>query len=115
LDKKKNITATVCLYAGRPNPYWIISPAAYSKLLLIIKKLPAANPQVQPSLLGYAGVVITKSDATIYAFNGVITLKEETIQSGYKDANRQIEKKILQHMPEVLKEELKKILPDALR
>jgi hypothetical protein len=115
LGKKKNITATVCLYAGRPNPYWIISPVTYSKLLLSIKKLAAVNPLPQQSLLGYAGVIVTTSDTKIYAFNGVITLQKGEFQEGYKDSNREIEKKILQDMPEVLREEIKEILPDALR
>ena len=114
MDNKKNITATVCIYSGRPNPQWELGKKEYSKLLLAIEKLNPANSQEQQSLLGYSGLLISVLRKTIYVFNEVITISTGNKTTGYADTDRQIERQLFQSAPIMLREEIKAIIPSDL-
>jgi hypothetical protein len=114
LDNKKNITATVCIYSGRPNPQWELGKKEYSKLLLAIEKLAPANSQEQQSQLGYSGLLVSALGKTIYLFNKVITISVGNKTTGYADTDRRIERQLFQSAPAMLREEIKAITPEDL-
>ena len=101
------ITATVCIYSGRRNPQWPIAAKEYDKLLLTIESLPRAEPQEQPSLLGYSGIIITGGEKLLYAYKGVITVTTDDAAKGYIDKEGTIEKQLLQSAPLLVREEIK--------
>jgi len=101
------ITATVCIYSGRRNPQWPIATKEYDKLLLTIESLPRTEPQEQPSLLGYSGIIVTGGEKLLYAYKGVITVTEDDEAYGYIDKDGAIEKQLLQSAPLVVREEIK--------
>lgn len=114
MDNQHKITATVCLYSGRPNPHWEMDAKEYDKLLLIVKKLPVVSPMQPPSLLGYTGLLVTDGLRSLYIFNEVVTITEGKSVQGYKDADRKTEKEVLQSAPASLLDEIKAILPEKL-
>jgi hypothetical protein len=114
LDKKNKITATVCLYSGRPNPYWVMAVKEYNKLLLAVKNLPVTLPRQPPSLLGYTGLMLAAEKNTLYVFNEMITVTEGKSVTGFRDADRKMEKEILRSAPVIVLEEIKGILPGHL-
>jgi hypothetical protein len=115
LDNSKRITATVCVYSGRPNPQWPVSKKEYDKLLLAVASLALATATEPPSLLGYSGILVTAGTVQLYIFNGSISVRENKISRGFTDKSRIIEKKLLTSMPAFLKKEVKRLLPAELR
>jgi hypothetical protein len=115
LDNRKKITATVCVYSGRPNPQWSVPQKEYDKLLPAVKALAETAPLPQPSLLGYTGIMITANGTHIHVFNENISVAENKNVKGYKDAGRVIEKKLLSAMPDAICKEIKGILPRELQ
>lgn len=108
------ITATLCIYSGRPNPQWKVKEEEYSKLLLLIQQLPAAAPQEQPSRLGYSGIKISRGEQQWYAYNGIITFSEGHKKKGYADADKQAEKKMLHTAPKKVLKDAGTMLPEDL-
>ncbi len=115
MDSQKKITATVCIYSGRPNPQWEIAAKEYDKLLLTIESLPEAEPQRQPSVLGYAGITVRAGAKKIFCFNEVITVTNGNSERGYEDAKRVMERQLLHTAPLTLLDGIKGLLPAALK
>jgi len=115
LDNKNKITATVCIYSGKPNPHWRIGLKEYDKLLLHINSLSETYPQLQKSLLGYSGIIVFAGTKNIYAFEEIITVSDNELKKGYVDKKRVVERKLLQSAPAAIQKEIKAMLPEELR
>lgn len=83
--------------------------------MLIIESLPEAEPQSQPSVLGYAGITVRAGSKKIFCFNNVITVTNGNNARGYADSKRVMERRLVQTAPEIILEEIKRILPEELR
>ena len=112
---KNEITVTVLVFSGRPNPLWAISIEQYNALLLYLKNLSNISPQEPLALLGYSGCVINDQAKKVYAFDGIITLTDGRHQSAYADTHRQFEKKLLRTAPAELIDEIRGMLPAELK
>jgi hypothetical protein len=112
---KNKITATVCLFSGRPNPEWEIGVKEYNELLQVIHKLPATEIPTENFLLGYSGVIVKEGAKRIYIFNELISVTQHGGITAYTDAERTIEKRVLHTAPAEITKEIKGLLPEQLR
>jgi hypothetical protein len=113
LHSNKKITATVCVYSGRQNPQWTISPKEYSKLLLLINRLSPASAAAE-TMLGYSGILVESGAQHLLVFNEIISITKAGNNKNYIDKGRLIERKLLKSVPGKIISEIKAMIPEEL-
>jgi len=89
------------LFSGRPNPAWVLSAADARTLQAMLESLSPRPALEQASGLGYRGFVVkistdTGEAATVRAYKGIVRQDIGALVAYRHDAERQIEKWLLQ-------------------
>jgi hypothetical protein len=108
--KKKEWTAGVFLYSGRPDPVWDIPERVGKRLQEVWKSLPMAEPQtgLRSAGLGYRGAFLRGPGQREWiAGNGLVLLRTPKGVETRRDDPREFEKILLTSAP-------KGLLPEGL-
>lgn len=103
--------AVALLFSGRPNPYWVLTPAQQKNWMVLWKQAALNNEDVkQPSKLGYTGCRLQYDEHSHWLlYNGCVSFFEKETVFSKKDEDRQMELFLLNTAPEEVKEVLREM------
>lgn len=93
------VTLTLQIFSGRPNPAWKLSAAERTELIERLNALPPGTRGVSDGGLGYSGFLLTitpddQSTYQVYVFQGLVSI-ERGDRKDYQDIHG-LEKWLLQ-------------------
>jgi hypothetical protein len=107
----KNWKATALLYAGKPDPEWMLSGEQQEAWMKLWKQAPLLNRKlIIPSVLGYKGCRLQHNEHSHWQlYNGCVSYADKEVILNKKDQDRQMEFFLLSTAPEEVTEMLHRL------